>query len=67
MKNKIFLMFFSKKILYLIIFIMTTFLLPKTKNKKNIKVCLCSIGKQENVYITELVNHYKKLGSYLYL
>ena len=55
-------MFFSKKFLYLIIFIITTFLFPKTKKTKNIKVYLCSIGKQENLYIKEFVNHYKKLG-----
>ena len=27
-----------------------------------IKVCLCVIGKKENLYATEFVEHYKKLG-----
>ena len=33
-------------------------------NKKNnkIKVCLCVIGKEENLYIKEFVTHYKNLG-----
>jgi len=30
--------------------------------KKKIKICLCVIGKKENRYIKEFVNHYKKLG-----
>ena len=41
----------------------------KVFNKKNItstsnklKVCLCSIGKNENLYVKEYVEHYKKLG-----
>ena len=37
------------------------------KDAKNIiksqtKVCLCCIAKKENLYISEFVNHYKKLG-----
>ena len=28
----------------------------------NIKVCICTIGKKENKYITEFVSYYKKLG-----
>ena len=27
-----------------------------------LKVCLCVIGKKENLYATEFVNHYKKVG-----
>ena len=27
-----------------------------------IKVCLCTIGKKENLYASEFVNHYKKIG-----
>ena len=26
------------------------------------KVCLCCIGKKENLYISDFVNHYKNLG-----
>ena len=29
---------------------------------KDIKVCLCVMGKEENIYAKEFINHYKKLG-----
>lgn len=29
---------------------------------KNIKVCLCTTGKKENLYVREYVEHYKKYG-----
>ena len=32
------------------------------KKNKLIKICLCVIGKQENLYVKEYVDHYKKLG-----
>ena len=32
------------------------------KNLKNIKVCLCTVGKDENKYITEFVEHYNNYG-----
>ena len=32
------------------------------KNIINLKICLCAIGKNENLYIKEFVEHYKKLG-----
>ena len=47
-------------ILYIIIFKLNIY-----KNKKdiiNIKVCLCTLGKKENRYILEFVEHYKKYG-----
>ena len=31
-------------------------------NKKDIKVCVCTVGKQENKYVREFVNHYEKYG-----
>ena len=31
-------------------------------NLFNIKVCLCTLGKEENKYILEFVEHYKKIG-----
>ena len=34
---------------------------PPLKEEK-MKVCLCSIGKEENLYIKEFVSHYKKIG-----
>ena len=30
------------------------------KNEKNLKVCLCTLGKEENRYAREFVEHYKK-------
>jgi len=32
------------------------------KNINNLKICLCVIGKKENLYIKEFTNYYKKLG-----
>lgn len=37
-------------------------MIPKKKYIKKIKVCLCVIGKQENRYINEFLNHYINLG-----
>ena len=34
----------------------------KIKKKKLIKVCLCTVGKQENKYIREFVDYYIKFG-----
>ena len=31
-------------------------------NITNVKVCLCTLGKKENRYILEFINHYKKYG-----
>ena len=50
-----------KFFIYIIIFILFD-LIPKNKIKKQIKVCLCVIGKKENKYIKEFINHYKLLG-----
>ena len=36
--------------------------IDKEKIKNNIKVCLCVVGKKENMYAKEYVNYYKKLG-----
>ena len=47
----------SIKIVYLSIFVFIIFLkLPP------IKVCLCTIGKLENLYVREFVSHYKSYG-----
>jgi hypothetical protein len=32
------------------------------KKEKRLKVCLCIIGKNENLYVKEFVNHYQNLG-----
>ena len=34
----------------------------KVKPKKNVKVCVCAIAKNENLYIREWVEHYRDLG-----
>ena len=44
--------------IYLIILIFLLY----NKKKKNIKVCLCTIGKEENRYIKEFIIYYEKLG-----
>ena len=31
-------------------------------NDKNTKVCICTLGKKENMYIKEYAEHYKALG-----
>ena len=40
----------------------------KINNKSKTKVCLCCIGKKENLYIADFINHYQKLGyNHIYL
>ena len=37
--------------------------IKKLNNKeRNLKVCLCVIGKKENLYVKEYIEHYKKIG-----
>ena len=48
-------------LLFLIIFDKRKPRKPPLKEEQ-IKVCLCSIGKEENLYIKEFVSHYKKIG-----
>ena len=47
---------------YLIIVVILFYFILKNKKKKETKVCLCSIGKNENPYLNEFITHYKKLG-----
>lgn len=69
-KFEIFKNYYKHKILYtsaifiiFLILIITSFFIEKNKSKDNeIKICLCVIGKKENLYIKEYVNHYKQLG-----
>ena len=36
--------------------------------KKNPRICLCTVGKMENLYAKEFVDHYKQLGySHIYI
>ena len=50
--------FIGKLIFFIIIL---TIKIKWDKNYKS-KICLCTIGKKENLYIKEFVEHYKKLG-----
>ena len=64
-KNKIIsIKFIQLKKKWIIIFIICNLLIKSLFNKKvkiN-KICLCVIAKQENQYIKEFVEHYKKYG-----
>lgn len=52
-----------KWIIFLInIFFCISLIFIRIKINKFIKVCLCTIGKKENLYASEFVNHYKKIG-----
>ena len=45
-----------------IIFILSILLLILFDKKKNIKVALCTMGKQENLYVKEFISYYIRLG-----
>ena len=76
MKNfKYLIIFFKLEILYFIYLIIYIFNNNKEKsvfignhknnflkNDTNINVCLCTIGKKENKYVREYVEHYQRLG-----
>lgn len=51
---------FKKSIFLTFLFYILIFSFIKKTNKKFI--CLCVIGKKENIYAKEYINHYKKLG-----
>ena len=59
--NKIFLNKIKKYIILFIIFL-TILLISNILKKKDIKVALCTMGKQENLYIQEFIEYYIKLG-----
>ena len=53
----------NKNIMKFFLFLINIFLiLIKIKKNLLIKVCLCTIGKRENLYASEFVEHYKKIG-----
>ena len=53
---------FKKKVLFFIIIYSFIINCNYKKKYKKAKVCLCVIGKLENLYAKEYVNHYKNLG-----
>jgi len=62
MKNKLFFLVntvFFKSFL----FVINIFLIfIRISRKRSLKVCLCTIGKKENLYASEFVELYKKIG-----
>ena len=55
--------YFFRKIILTIPLLLISFLIKVYQlNKKYLKICLCAIGKQENLYVKEFVQHYIKLG-----
>ena len=52
---------FIRKILKLVLFLLLLNIIYSNYLKRK-KICLCSIGKNENLYIEEFINYYKKLG-----
>ena len=58
--------------IFLLIFLSLILLLIKflffSQDDDNYKICICAIGKNENLYIKEFVNYYEKLGyKHIYL
>lgn len=51
-----------KKLFFSISFIFFIILILYEKKKKNILVCLCVIGRRENLYVKEFIEYYKNLG-----
>ena len=45
-----------------VLIIVLFFYIQKKKNNKITKVCICTIGKKENLYIREFVTYYEKFG-----
>ena len=62
-KYSLFCVMFSFSMVLLFSIIIYILKVKKSYSKKNrIKVCLCAIGKDENLYVNEFVSHYKKKG-----
>lgn len=52
----------KNKIIILVCLIIEIYYLYKKILKIDIKVCLCVIAKNENLYVREFVEYYKKIG-----
>ena len=57
-EGKMFYLFINVLIIVLFFYI----IIQKKKNNKITKVCICTIGKKENLYIREFVTYYEKFG-----
>ena len=56
-------MFYNGKKFYnKIFFISSLYVIYRYLNFNNIKICMCTIGKQENLYVREFISHYKNYG-----
>ena len=51
---------FYKDRIIILLALLTSFL--KINRRKNLKICLCTIVKYENKYISEFIEYYKKYG-----
>ena len=55
--------YINNKYISLISLSFTIFILSNIGDRKeNLKVCLCTLGKEENRYIREYIEHYKNYG-----
>ena len=54
--------FLFLKFFIIILLIYLLLLIFSIKNRSKINVCICTIGKFENLYIKEYIQYYKKLG-----
>lgn len=52
--------YLSKKFIFLLIISLTYIYIIIHHNFLNLKVCVCTVGKNENRYVREFVEHYKK-------
>lgn len=52
----------KKKSIILLLLISSLFFIYEKPIKKDIKICLCVIAKNENLYAREFVEHYKNIG-----
>ena len=53
---------YKNKILQIIFALIILLSFGFYKSPNDLKICLCAIGKKENLYVNEFVEHYKKLG-----
>ena len=61
-KNKSSSIIYKNKILQIIIALIILLSFDFNKSPNRLEICLCAIGKKENLYVEEFVEHYKKLG-----
>ena len=62
MKNFLKLLKLKYIFIFILILIELITLIYNNSKEKQLKICLCVIGKNENLYVKEFVNHYKNLG-----